>query len=121
MTNFSTPTRNERYKQHLKSRQWQMLKKQYLWSDRPQSCWACDKKASFDYQGFNFHHRSYKNLFNETLDDVMLLCRHHHADLEQWLKELKPLGETVESWSVKYINVVRDDLQLSKNKIARWL
>lgn len=121
MNNLSTLPRNDRYKRHLKSRQWQMLKEQYLWSNRPQSCWACDKKAPVDYQGFNFHHRSYKNLFEETLDDVMLLCREHHADLEQWLKELKPLGETVESWSIKYINVMRDHLQLPKNKIARWL
>lgn len=121
MNYFSTETRYDRYKQHLISPQWKMLKKEYWWSNRPNSCWACDKKAPANYEGFNFHHRTYKNLFNETLDDVILLCRHHHADLEQWLKGLKPLGETVESWTPKYIKMVRDCLNLSNKKIARWI
>jgi hypothetical protein len=121
MNNFSTENHFQRYKQHLKSPQWNMLKKEYWWSNRPNSCWACDKKASADYANFNFHHRTYKNLFNETLKDVILLCRTHHADLEYWLIELKPLGETVDSWTPKYIKMMRQNYNLNNDKIAQWI
>jgi hypothetical protein len=121
MNNFSTVFDYGRYTQHLKSTQWKMLKKQYWWSSRPNNCWACDKKAPSNYDGFNFHHRTYKNLFNETLDDVVLLCREHHFDLEKWLLDVKKYGETVETWTPKYIKTMRDSFNLPIKSIARWI
>lgn len=121
MSDFSTQIHSNRYKSHLNSNKWKMLKTQYWWSERPNSCWACGKEASRDYTGFNFHHRNYQNLCNETLNDVVLLCREHHFDLEQWLKELKQFGETVESWTPKYIKMTRDAFNLSIKPIARWI
>lgn len=83
----------ENYTRYLDSRAWQSKKRQYLLSKRPQYCWACGKKPwGFDTKGFNFHHLSYDNLFEEKMTDLMLLCSQHHEELENEWQEIKKQG-----------------------------
>jgi hypothetical protein len=73
----------ENYLRYLDSRQWQEVKRAYWLSGRPKECWACGKKWELGARGFNFHHVSYKNLYRETPEDLVLLCNYHHEKLEK--------------------------------------
>lgn len=73
----------ENYLRYLDSRQWQEVKRAYWFSGRPKECWACGKRWELGAKGFNFHHISYKNLYRETPEDLVLLCAPHHQDYEK--------------------------------------
>jgi len=118
MKHFSTPFGETGYKAYLKSPQWREKKTLYKLSGRMFSCWACDKPAPNDYKGFNLHHRTYKNLYEEKLEDFALLCQPHHKELEKMLIELKPYGYTVETWTPVYITLKRK--QLGCHTKATW-
>jgi hypothetical protein len=76
----------QNYLRYLDSREWQARKRAYWESNRPQYCWACGKAWSLDAKGFNFHHLTYINLYNETLEDLVLFCREHHEEVEsEWI------------------------------------
>jgi hypothetical protein len=115
MSNFSTELQGSGYKAYLKSRQWKEKKTQYKLSERYNCCWACDLPAPFSLKGFNLHHRTYKNLYNEKVEDLVLLCQPHHKELEKMLIELKPHGFTVESWTPMYISLKRKQLKCPTN------
>lgn len=98
MSNFSVfrPSslynRRQNYLRYLDSSEWQAKKREYYLSDRPHACWVCDKPWTLNAKGFNFHHASYANLFNEPLDDLVLLCREHHESIEHSWKSWKSSG-----------------------------
>lgn len=75
-------THAENYRRYLDSSQWLEVKLSYWLSNRPKFCWACDKRWQYGTPGFNFHHTNYGNLYQETLDDLVLLCAKHHGEFE---------------------------------------
>ena len=108
---FSTP-KSVDYHSYLKSVDWKRKKMEWVNSGRPTMCWACEEPMPADRSGFNFHHRTYANLGNENLDDLVLLCADDHRDLENTFKtNIKATGVSLESWTWIYISMLR----LSKN------
>ena len=80
MNNLSTRNRVD-YHTYLHSVAWKMKKNQWVASGRPLECWACGRLMPINCSGFNFHHRTYKNLGDENLDDLVLLCMSDHEQL----------------------------------------
>jgi hypothetical protein len=88
--------------------EWKIKKNEWVASGRPLECWACGEKMPPNRAGFNFHHRTYANLGNENLDDIVLLCQPHHRELENEFKTNKKMsGVSLESWTWIYISLTR--------------
>lgn len=107
MTNLSLFVTD--YSSYLKSGAWKDKKREWLQSGRPPYCFVCEEPMPRDQRGFNFHHRSYENLYNEPLNDLVLLCREHHYCLEKEYKDVKgriPLWD----WTYMYISMERSRL-----------
>ena len=119
MNNFSTKTRFD-YKTYLKSNAWKIKKNQWVESGRPLECWACGKPMPRNRSGFNFHHRTYENLGNEKLDDLVLLCMKDHKLLSQEWEETRIIkGHCLHNATHMYIVHNRDFLGLSINRNNR--
>ena len=112
MMNLSTQHLSD-YHLYLKSVEWRSKKREWIDSGRPLECWACGDEYPRDGRGFNFHHRTYKNLGNENLDDLVLLCRADHRMLEEQFKEHRKFSEIpLETWTWMYISMTRSDCGL---------
>ena len=59
------------YKAYLRSNQWKG--KRQLALDRDKCCQYCSST-----EHLQVHHKTYDNLFNEPLDDLVTLCRRCH-------------------------------------------
>jgi hypothetical protein len=115
MTHFSTQTPVQ-YHSYLKSMDWKRKKVEWINSGRPTRCWACEKPMPRNKSGFNFHHRTYKNLGNESLDDLVLLCMDDHRELSREWQELKSVrGHCLYNQTHIYVVSKRDSLGLSIN------
>jgi hypothetical protein len=69
------------YAEYLKTPHWKAFKQRYRQSDRLQWCVVCcDPK-------YELHHRSYDHIGAEQLDDVVALCRAHHARAHRNVKD----------------------------------
>lgn len=72
------------YREYLKSDHWRGVKDHYRQTRMPQTCVVC-RDPNID-----LHHRSYKRLGVERMDDLVPLCRDHHeaahatADANLW-------------------------------------
>ena len=64
------PSRN--YRKYLKSDEWAQLKID-LFNYRGKSCEKCGNKKRLEV-----HHLTYKNVFNEEPEDLIILCRKCH-------------------------------------------
>ena len=87
-------------------------------------CWVCEKPMPANKSNFNFHHRTYKNLGNESLDDLVLLCRFHHEELSLQFRVVKKQRVSLEQWTWVYIQAQRIMLGLSfiqDSKIAQFM
>jgi hypothetical protein len=116
MNNFSTKNRVD-YKNYLKSTAWRMKKNQWVASGRPLECWACGRLMPIDRSGFNFHHRTYDNLGDEKLDDLVLLCMTDHELLSKEWKNMKSIkGHCLRNATHMYISHKRSFFGLSTNK-----
>lgn len=93
----------ENYLRYLDSRQWQEVKRSYWLSNRPNECWACGKKYDYKSQSFNFHHLTYKNLYRERPEDLMLLCANHHRELELSWKSRTMSSISLEAFSYAFV------------------
>ena len=102
-TPSSLYSHKENYLRYLDSREWRERKRAYWLSNRPNYCWACNLPWEFGAKGFNFHHISYKNLYNEPLEDLVLLCFEHHKAIEQEWPEAKRNGLSLELWTYMFI------------------
>jgi hypothetical protein len=102
---------------YLRSMQWKIKKNEWVASGRPLECWACGEPMPRNRRGFQFHHRTYANLGNENLNDIVLLCADDHRDLEKEFKSNKKMtGISLESWTWLYISLTRFDRGLAKIK-----
>lgn len=77
----------EQYQEYLKSSHWQEFRQTVLAVTN--RCAACDSKKRI-----NVHHRHYRCLHQETLNDVVVLCRACHGYLHQDMLK----GMTQEAW-----------------------
>lgn len=115
-------SRKENYSRYLDSNQWSEKKRAYWLSSRPNFCWACDKPWAFESRGFNFHHITYKNLFNEKLEDLVLLCAKHHRELEMlWIKDLPNKSKNRELMTYAFICSHRVHLGLSLSRVMPFM
>lgn len=64
------------YKQYLFSRHWKQIKERFHASKTGQrGCFVCKAKP------YDIHHRTYARIGNESLNDLVALCRDHHLRL----------------------------------------
>lgn len=102
------------YKEYLKSKHWQDVKNRYYKSKLPKRidgvcvCKVCNEKKSL-----SLHHRTYKNMGNERLNDLILLCQECHHIAHIIHNENKELKGTQ-----KYNT--RLNLHNSFQKVKRW-
>jgi hypothetical protein len=105
--NLSTPNR-EKYHSYLKSYEWHQKKCEWIASGRPAFCFACEKAMPYvNAKGFNFHHRTYENLYNEKLDDLIPLCSEHHQELEIEFRVIRNHNVDLKTWTYVFISMVR--------------
>jgi hypothetical protein len=105
------------YNSYLRSLDWKRKKVEWINSGRPSMCWACEKPMPSDRSGFNFHHRTYVNLGNENLNDLVLLCSDDHRELsKEWEKLKKVSGHCLHNQTHIYIVSKRIALGLSTDK-----
>jgi len=62
------------YSEYLKTNHWRLLKERYKESNYIQVCAMCGRGR------VEYHHRTYKNMGNENLNDIIPLCRKHHGE-----------------------------------------
>lgn len=110
----------ENYLRYLDSRQWQEVKRAYWLSNRPQECWSCGKKWRLGEPGFNFHHINYKNLYSETLEDLVLLCAEHHKKIEQDKPKFDK-NMTLELFTYAYVCAERVHRGLSLKPVLKFM
>jgi len=64
----------QKYSDYLFSDEWQILRQAIILRDKG-TCQKCGE------HGTDVHHKTYQRLFNECLDDLILLCRDCHRQL----------------------------------------
>ena len=63
---------NKEYKEYLKSNNWKLKKAEVL-KVKKNKCESCGSTKKLEV-----HHKTYKNIFKESLSDLKLLCRNCH-------------------------------------------
>lgn len=71
------------YYDYLKSHYWYDLKQRYKNSKLKQECWCCDSVLNIVY-----HHKTYKRLGHERLDDIIPVCRLCHQKIHDRFQRL---------------------------------
>lgn len=69
------------YNDYLKSEHWKQKKLEYESSGRLLRCLTCNDEK------YILHHRSYVRLGDESLNDLIPLCKTCHHKIHQWFKE----------------------------------
>jgi hypothetical protein len=76
-------TRKEEYHNYLKSPEWKAFRK-LAFEHYGRKCSECDRTKTLQ-----IHHKTYDNIFNEKLEDVVVLCEYHHKKVHG-IKTEKP-------------------------------
>lgn len=71
---------SEEYRRYMRSPEWQAVRRRFVASNMPKLCAGCDKPWALSD---NLHHRSYRRLGHERLDDLVPLCWPCH----EWIHE----------------------------------
>lgn len=81
MAKRSSPNRIPRadYMAYINSAKWEAKKQKYRASKLPQTCLVCNS------QRVDLHHRTYKRLGAEWLNDLIPLCRTHHDECHAFI------------------------------------
>ena len=66
-------THKEKYRAYLESEKWKSIRNKKI-SESGNRCQLCNKSGLL-----NVHHRTYDNVFNEKMEDLIVLCRECHA------------------------------------------
>lgn len=83
---FGGLLRRFRYRRHLRSERWRLLRKQVL----RRACWRCEtcgRRAPLDV-----HHLTYERFGRELLGDLQALCRECHDEAHRGRDPLRPLA-----------------------------
>ena len=83
------------YNEYIISTQWKVVKRRYINSGLPRDCPACNKKFN---RSFHFHHKTYKNLGNELLSDIVPMCCACHNAFHKWFKFQCKQGNKLSLW-----------------------
>lgn len=72
------------YEKYLRSQQWFTIREQAL-EFHGRCCGSCGSKI-----GLQVHHKTYDNLYHETMADLMILCKpchkdHHWNEKKKWI------------------------------------
>jgi len=68
------------YSEYLQSEHWQSFRKSVL-EHYGYTCQVCNNK------GKTVHHRTYKNIGREKINDVVTLCKHCHKTIHKLLNK----------------------------------
>jgi hypothetical protein len=71
------------YQDYINSPEWRAKRQDYFNSKLPQKCLVCNSKK------VDLHHRTYKRLGSEWLNDLVPLCREHHNECHSFIKRNK--------------------------------
>lgn len=96
------------YRQYLRSAHWRDLQAKYRSSPLQQDCFVCHD------DNVDLHHRTYKRLGEERLDDLVPLCRLHHEEAHRLLAEWLETGASPGGH-----NIYRAAAELKKQYRAR--
>ena len=80
---------HEQYIDYIQSDGWRQKREEYILVKKPTQCGSCNRP--FQHY-FNLHHITYKNLGNEKLEDLIMLCSSCHRKLHDSLKEARRLN-----------------------------
>jgi 5-methylcytosine-specific restriction endonuclease McrA len=83
------------YAEYIKSKRWRAVRDRYWASRLPKACYICGVDGG---TGMDLHHRTYKNLGNERLMDLVPLCRPCHQDVHD-LHRSKGDDRTLDLWA----------------------
>jgi len=70
------------YRKYMQSRAWRTKREQYWASKLSKNCYVCNSRRQ---AGFHLHHRSYKNLGNERLTDLVPACPDCHKFIHAYI------------------------------------
>ncbi len=79
----------DKYAKYLKSSHWYKVRKQYL-ANHLYRCAKCGMTHGI----LHLHHKTYKNLGNERMEDLQLLCEDCHSQTHIEILEKKLIGQT---------------------------
>ena len=82
------------YQDYLQSAHWKDVKQRYYRSKFKKECFICGKKNL----PLHLHHRTYKRLGKEKLNDLILLCENCHHLLHKMFNNKKSRKTTL--WNV---------------------
>lgn len=71
------------YEEYLNSEWWQSFRLRYFRSKRRKHCMCCEEPNFM----VELHHKTYERLGRELLGDVLPLCREHHEEVHEILKQ----------------------------------
>lgn len=81
------------YKKYLNSSHWKEVKARYRQSKLIQECYICGSKNKI-----HLHHKSYKRIGNENLNDLIPLCEKCHSLVHFKLKQSN--SQKVNLWNI---------------------
>lgn len=105
------------YTDYLKSEHWQDLRRRY-WASKlhDRTCYACHAGS----KPLEVHHKTYKRIGHERLNDLCLLCRDCHQSAHDWDKQEKQrTGRSHLFGAARHIKKVVE-WKLSKKTKKRW-
>lgn len=70
------------YNDYLRTRHWRKIRIKTAEKNN-YHCELCEKEVKV---GFHIHHKTYRNLGNENLEDLMFLCENCHQNLHSILR-----------------------------------
>lgn len=73
------------YKAYIQSKEWQAVRKRFWSSKLPKNCFVCGELGG----KMDLHHRTYKNLGNERLMDLVPVHRNCHYEIHYIFEEDK--------------------------------
>jgi 5-methylcytosine-specific restriction endonuclease McrA len=83
------------YKEYIKSPEWRRTRDRYWASKLSKECFGCGTPR---HKGMHLHHRTYKNLGNERLMDLVPMCERCHQDVHD-LHRSSPKWQKYGLWS----------------------
>ena len=78
----------EGYAEYIRSEAWQEVRRRFWASKLPKECYCCGREDGPK----DLHHRTYKNLGNENLRDLVPLCRDCHFTVHEMFRRKPSLS-----------------------------
>lgn len=95
-------TQKEIYKKYMRSKEWEVKRNEFR-NAYGNKCKVCDSTDEL-----HIHHWNYDNLKNETLDDVICLCKSCHFRVHDGLLNIQYVNEEEAQVVIKYNYLFRN-------------